>query len=227
MALDPRKREKKLARKKAKQKAKQKNQRKLAAPTDMIARLQRCSNAPVLHSLATEVLWESGMGIVLLSRVLPNGEVAFSNFLVDRYCLGVKNAIYGIASRSRYDSRIYGDILEQGPVRRLEPAASRKLVEGAIRYAADLGFSPHRDYHKAKYIFADIDPQECSEEFEYGGEDGKPQFIAGPYDTPHRCQQIVRTLHDRQGPEGFHFFMPAAPGMSIEDLELIEDASED
>ena len=84
----------------------------------------------------------------------------------------------------------------------LKPEAARKLVEGAVRYAADLGFSPHVDYRKAKAIFGDISAESCGEEFRYG-KDGQPLFVNGPFDDQARCRHIIRTLTQRLGPDGF------------------------
>ena len=41
------------------------------------------------------------------------------------------------------------------------PAYARKLVEGAMADARDLGFDPHVDYRIAKAIFGDVDAAAC------------------------------------------------------------------
>ncbi|KKK83308.1 hypothetical protein LCGC14_2794680, partial [marine sediment metagenome] len=90
MGLDPRKRQKKLQRRKAREKAK----RKVLArrgPDTLAARIQRTAAAPILHCCATDMLWDQGMSNVLVSRELDNGSVAYAMFLVDTYCLGVKD----------------------------------------------------------------------------------------------------------------------------------------
>src|SRR5206468_5281192 len=130
---------------------------------------------PVLHSSITQDLWTEGLGWVCVSRELPNGAVAPALFLVDRYCLGVKNAIAHIASRFDYESTIQKQMKEQG-AQHVSPATARKLVEAAVEYARQLGFHPHADYAKARHIFGDINPAESSEEFEFG-KDGKPFFV--------------------------------------------------
>ncbi|MFQ5825644.1 MAG: hypothetical protein ACE5JB_16520, partial [bacterium] len=86
--------------------------------------------------------------------------------------------------------------------------------EGAVAYAKDLGFSPHPDYRIANKILGDIDPDVCPMSFEFG-KDGKPFFIAGPYDTPKKCKMIMDTLTKRCGQDGFHYMVPA-------DNELLE-----
>jgi hypothetical protein len=123
------------------------------------------------------------------------------------YCLGVKNAMWGIRARGEIDSLV--EKLSCGHnTSKLTPESARRLIEGAVEYARNLGFAPHADYERAKLIFGDIDAAACSQTFEYG-KDGKPYFIAGPNDDPLRCRQIVNSLSSRLGPQGHHFFMPA------------------
>jgi hypothetical protein len=201
MALDARKRQKKVERKRAKQRAKRK-QIVRHDPHDITAQFERAGSAPVLHSLATATLWDQGMGNVLLSRSLPMRQVAFGCFLVDMYCLGVKDAFFGIMPCSEYEERALDPLEVRNDMIELTPEATRKLVEGAVEYARDLGFPPHPDYRVARLIFGNIDAGECAETFEYG-KDGKPCFINGPSDSFERCREITSILRNRCGDDGY------------------------
>lgn len=213
MAMDPRKRQKKLARRKAKEKAKK---QALAArnPRDLSTRIERSAAAPILHCRTTDVLWDQGMSHVLVSRELNSGNVAFAAFLVDMYCLGVKDVLLEVASRSRYDWEVCDKLFRDREIVNLEPEEARKLVEGAVEYARELGFPPHRDYLKARRIFGDVDASACTDQFAYG-KDGKPYFVAGPYDSASRCRRIISTLTDRCGPDGFHYMMPLSEAGTV------------
>ena len=206
MATDPRKRQKKLERRNAKRKEK-KHHLIRDQSAGSVAKLEAAAQCPVLHCWVADVLWEEGIGSVLLSRLLPNGSVAVAVFLVDRYCLGVKNAMVTIASRSDYESQFVHGLRRQYPAQDVSLAYARKLVEDAVEYAEELGFHPHADYHDAEVLFGDVDANECAEEFEFG-KDGQPFFFAGPHDTPARCRLILATLTDRCGVGGFHYFIP-------------------
>ena len=155
-----------------------------------------------------EALWESGIGSVLVSRQLSSGNVAFVMFLVDVYCLGVKDIFFNIVPRAIYDEEIYGHLLEQGPVRHFTPECARKLVEGAVAFAAAVELPPHPDYRVGKLIFGDILTDDCAEEFDFG-RNGKPSFFAGPHDDEARCREIINTLHRVCGPHGYYFTVPA------------------
>jgi hypothetical protein len=210
MAKDPRKHQKKLERKRAKQKARKKAIQRIDAGST-VSRIERSASSPILHCLRSDP--STGMCNVLVSRAMPSGNVAFVMFLVDAYCLGVKDVMFDVVSRVRYDMQYYGDLVKKYDVEELTPEAGRKYVEGAVDYALELGFAPHKDYAKAQRIFGDIDAAACSDEFEYG-RDGKPLFVAGPHDSASRRDRIMSMLEARCGPNGYHYMIPVRdPGM--------------
>lgn len=211
MAADPRKRQKKLEKKAAKRKSKHEVIVK-EKHASLAERLKEAARYPILHCRVMKSLWSQGMGQVFLSRELPNGSVAFAVFLVDRYCLGVKDAFYNIAGRFTYDARFRTK--HQHLFEPTSPEAARKIVEGAVAYAQNLGLAPHPEYEKAALLFGDIDPAACPETFEFG-KDGKPFFTSGPNDTPARCREVLHNLNTRLGPDGFHFMIRIDPGEKV------------
>jgi hypothetical protein len=206
MPVDPRKRQKKQERRAAQRKAKQ-HQLSREKHAGLPERLSAAAKCPILHCWVTTDVWDQGIGWLCLSRLLPNGSVAFALFLVDRYCLGVKNVMAEIAGRYTYDTRIVQKTRSEFTVQEMQPAAARKFIEGAVAYARGFGIQPHPDYQKAKLLFGGIDPGECAETFEYG-KDGKPFFVGGPNDTLERSRQIVRMLEQSCGPGGFDYLIP-------------------
>lgn len=206
MATDPRKRQRKLERR-ASQRKEKKHVIAREQSAGLAKRLTEAVKYPILHSQATEGLWSEGIGQVMLSRLLPNGTVAVAAFLVDRYCLGVKDAFAFILGRSSYDEKFVRQTRSRFAVRDLSPPAARKIVEQAIAYARGLGIAPHPDYQTAMVLFGDIDASECQEEFEFG-KDGKPFFVPGPGETPERSRQIVSILTHSCGADGFHYLIP-------------------
>ena len=187
MATNPGKRQKQLARKKSKRKAK----RVVIAHTGGSATLvQAAARAPVERCLVPQELFEVGIGSIFLSRRLGDGTLVTVAFLVDTYCLGVKDAFVMDVPMQDLDQRLatqpqtYVDI----PI-----ACARKLVHGAVAFARDLGLPPHSDYAKFEKLFGDADPMACEQVFEYG-RDGRPQYIPGPNDSPQLMQRVARVL---------------------------------
>jgi hypothetical protein len=152
-------------------------------------------------------------------------------FLVDSYCLGVKDCYGRLMVRAEYDA-MCKQLDTKFSMEDHSPADVRKLVEDVVEYARQLGFEPHPDYHRVKTIFGDIDPRESNEEFEFGSE-GKPLFVSGPNDSLERSRQIISTLQHSCGPDGFHYMVAVAAGRSltrhiaIENDEDTEDTEDD
>jgi hypothetical protein len=225
MATDPRKRQRKLERRSAKRKEKKHHLIK-ETQLGLGERLTAATKFPILHASITEDFWDQGIGWVLLSRELPMGQVGVAVFLVDRYCLGVKNVLAAIVSHSEYENEFVRKMRKEFAPREVSPATVRKCVEEAVAYAQNLGFPPHADYHKAKLLFGDIDASQSTEQFEFG-KNGKPLFINGPNDSPSRCRHVINTLVRTRGPGNFDTLMMAGPDGDTRGLPQIVDDDSD
>jgi yecA family protein len=106
---------------------------------------------------------------------------------------------------------------------RLHPACAKKLIEGAIAYAEDLGFAPHRDYRKARKVLSGIDAALCPTDFTYG-RDGKPCYVAGPDDSEERVERVLAILESRCGPDGFGYVYPEEGGGERDAIDDLRDA---
>jgi hypothetical protein len=216
MSSNPKKRQKSLERRAAKRKEK-KHEIVRTQHAGLAERLSAANKHPVLHASLGTNLEEQGMGWVLFSRLMPNGLVAVVLFLVDSYCLGVKNVIAQILPRASYDSKIIGKMRSDLSARPAPPAEVRKFLEEVVAYSRRLGFAPHPEYERAMLLFGDIDARESDARFEFG-KNGKPCYINGPNETPAQARQILATLnHSCGGPDGYNFSLLEGPGspMSI------------
>ena len=151
-------------------------------------------------------LFELGIGNVLVARFRASGLVEMGVFLVDVFCLGVKDAFYTRADETEYDSEMLDDIMPPENRTPIDPPSARKLVEGAVAYAKDLGFNPHPDYKKASRVFGGINPADSTASFPYG-QNGKPFYVQGPHDSFQLCLRILKQLRARFGDGNFHFMV--------------------
>jgi tetratricopeptide (TPR) repeat protein len=160
---------------------------------------------PIHAALATKNLFAKGIGMLALARKLPDGQVAMATFVVDVYCLGVKRARSGILSADEWAA-----FAQRLDLEAIDPGCLRKLIEGAVAYARDLGFAPHADYARAAALFGNIDAATCAQRYTYGKDD-KPLYVSGPEDTPAQSRHILETLTRRLGAKGFHFLTAGNP----------------
>lgn len=207
MALDARKLQKKKEKRNAKRRSLE-AARKASLQPSLKGVLARPDSYPLLDCCRSADLFEQGIGYVLISRSTPGRHVAGSLFLVDTYCLGVKNAMTFMLAHGSYTrDMLRGPIFESSGRQPLEPAAARKLVEGAVAYADGLGLAPHADYRIAKGMFGAIDSADCREEFVYG-KDSKPLYVAGPHESVADARAIITTLAQSCGDGGFDYVVP-------------------
>jgi hypothetical protein len=203
MVMDEKRRQKKLARKAAKRK------RNLGAKRGEFPGKERliafAADKPLHECLIPRVLYEQGIGNVVISRKMPNGDIAAAFFLVDIYCLGVKNCFFTIIPPGVYAQRIANLVQKEGAEHAM-PACAVKLIKGAVAYAESLGLHAYRDYFSLKGFFGSIDPTTCPKEFEFG-KDGKPFYIAGPNETQEDSEKIMAALTRKVGSDGFHYMV--------------------
>ncbi|HWZ43458.1 MAG TPA: hypothetical protein VNW97_08265 [Candidatus Saccharimonadales bacterium] len=171
----------------------------------MALQMAQAASAPILECLVPVNLFETGIGNLVFARSLPDGRIALGVFLLDVFCLGIKNAFFSMVTRDEYDRRLRQRLVDED-LQRVEPACLRKLVEGGVVYARELGFTPHADYAMAHQIFGDVDSAMCTSYFNYGHE-GKPLYISGPNETAAQVKAIVDHLHRRLGPGNFDYMV--------------------
>ena len=208
MALSEKRRQRKIERKNKKRKQLKKP---LSIPPRLGHRAAGFGGFPVHECLVPSGLFETGVGTVIVARKAADGNIALGAFLVDVYCLGVKDAMFNIVGELEYEQSIKARFIasHQGQhYEQLHVACARKLIEGAVAFAENHGFSPHRDYRDAKNIFGDADASACPVRFTYGM-NGKPFYMRGPYESASRAKRILETLHKTCGEGGYDYFVPA------------------
>jgi hypothetical protein len=91
-------------------------------------------------------------GVVVARRHRPR-RVSVCGYLVDVYCLGVKNALGPDVMNDRdlpgFVGLFFRAFEEAGEPIEAPLELARHLVWGAVDYARKLGFSPHPDFHPA------------------------------------------------------------------------------
>lgn len=147
---------------------------------------------------------EHGLAQVLVVRRRGNSSADAGFFLVDVWCLGVKDAF---ADTDLLESELEDYIAERLPEATSEPihpTCAKKLIEGAVAYAERFGFAPHRDFRKARRVLSGIDAALCPTDFTFG-RDGRPCFVRGPHDSEERLERVLAILEARCGEDGYDF----------------------
>ncbi len=162
------------------------------------------------HEAHIEKNWEkTGLAHLLVARVREGGVTDYAVFLVDLFCLGVKD-VYSETGARESEVREFIEVrLPAGHRERIHPACARKMIEGALAYAESLGFAPHRDFRKARKVLSGVDRALCPREFAYGRA-GRPCYIRGADDSDERVNRVLAILEARRGADGFDCEDPGA-----------------
>jgi len=203
MALTHKQRLAKLERKRRKRRERQRSRRTPPPEIPALWAVRHAAACPIHECYATQSIFQHGVGEVLLSRRVRADAVCVAGFLVDVYCRGAKDVfLFPALPMQEYNDLIVDRGRDYAEIQPVAPAYARKLVEGAVEYAARFRLRPHRDYQVARLLFGDINPAECDERFEFGFE-GKPRLMKGVNDTMEGFKTLIGILTTVCGPDGF------------------------
>ncbi len=210
MPRDPNQAQQAAERKQAKREQKHPNLAQYHVPPGWVEK----ALAWPIHEVLLPRDWDNTNTLVtaLVARGSFSDQIAAASFLVDLACLGVKDATLRLFKTQReYEERMRETVMS---TQRMAPDSLdlvAKILDTAVEYAHRWGFEPHATYHQARWLLADALPERCSVHIPTGGPDGKPHFVAGPYDN---VQQIMAKLTKTAGPGGFHYtvFTGSDPG---------------
>jgi hypothetical protein len=150
--------------------------------------------------------WEKGSGLVqiLLARRQPNEKICCGTYLVDKFCLGLKNTFAKTNLTPERYQEVYDRIASRQTLTKCPIELAHEMIYGSIDYAAQFGFQPQSDWAQTQYM---LEPRGTLKEpykLKFG-QKGKPLFIAGPYDD---TKKIIKQLEATAGPGKFDFIAP-------------------
>jgi hypothetical protein len=218
MAIDQKKLQKKLAKKKAKRKtalsAKKKETSFLPKFNSQPKAIVVAKNSPVEECLIGEEIFSKGIGTSIIARKMPADHIGAGVFLLDVWCLGVKNTFFTVLSKSEYVRRLEEIEFREGLIN-IHPSCLKKIIDGCIEFSGKLGFNPHREYKLAQHMLAGIDSTVCPNQYTFG-KDGKPFYVSGPYENEQKIQMILNKLLKNCG-EGNYDYLVSPGGFEIEE----------
>ena len=179
-------------------------------------RIQHADDYPIEACYLNADWKERGLARIVVTRSQENGKAMVGAFLVDIFCLGVKNTFCneGLTRTEIEDELLPGFYQDEEPTR-VGINYAKEIICGAVEYAKSLGFEPHPDFELSRHVLG-------TEEFsrtrglKFGGPEGKPLYIAGPDDD---AATILRRLRDKLGENGFNFITPEDVWEAVEEDE--------
>jgi hypothetical protein len=167
------------------------------------ARVLRAAQAPIRYCMLTEALFDAGIGTLIVARGATPDHLAFGAFLLDVFCLGIKDVTFDSRESDEFDA--YVAVTDAGsPLAPVDPSDARKLLRDLAVWSQSIGFPPHRDFAAVERIFGDVSADESEVEFPFGC-DGKPLYIPGPFESATLIRRRIEQLQKHLGDGGFEF----------------------
>lgn len=154
-----------------------------------------CSKFPV-HECKVLKDWEdTGISPIYVSRKLTNTSYVLISYLVDFWCLGLKDTMlkFGISQTDLKYTYSQSDDLES-----VSYQDARSLILGAIDFAKAIHISPDPSWHgiPSSFIESHLTYQK---KFSFG-QQGKPFYVSGPYDYErYNIAEVINKVSEAQG----------------------------
>jgi hypothetical protein len=156
--------------------------------------LQHARDFPLYGCWIMEGWQDAGITPVIVAREEEPGKIMFGVYMVDLYCLGIKD----VFTRTDYSLNRFERELPKlcsGAPQQCSVELGHEVIYGGLEYAKKLGFQPHPDYHKQ---MADLmlDPPDAHPRVDHVafGKDGQPFYVTGPYDDQRKISFVIKTL---------------------------------
>jgi hypothetical protein len=174
----------------------------------LAVRVNRVAGTPIRDCLISDGWAESGMATLTLTRGLGSGPLVMGSFLLDMFCLGIKDVLF--RSIDGHEFNVLRKTMDRAaPLSPVAPAYGRKLLRDLAAWATSIGFPPHRDFATVERLFGTVDADECTAEFRFG-HDGKPVYMSGPSETPRQVRRRLEQFEERFGNAGSGLLLDAS-----------------
>ncbi len=169
--------------------------------------LQNARTYPLYGCWIMQGWRDEGITPVVVARKQENGRILFGVYMVDLYCLGIKDAF----TRTDYSVNQFNRELPKlcaGTPERCSVELAHEVIYGGLEYAEKIGFQPHPDFIRLQ---ADqvLDPPDAHPRVDHVtfGKDGKPLFVSGPYDNAIKIRSVINTLTHTCGEGKFDYLI--------------------
>lgn len=181
---------------------------------------KKARSLPIHECLVNEEWQEQGFANLVIARSHTNGNITACIYLVDLYCLGVKDTHYLFNStRLNYHEKFGGN--DKMNFKPISYTLAHNIVYAGLEFAEEYGFIPHKDFTSITRFMLEEDTEDVELIDIECGKDGKPFYVSGPYDDDQKIRKIVAQLEKTAGAGNYDYILPGS------DDEYDEEDEED
>lgn len=172
---------------------------------------------PIYKCYKSTVPSDTRQMAIFVARQHPQGNITFGGYMLDRWCLGVKDALWEF----NVDPSVLEDYMSKmngtggQVVEEIDYVEAHNWVYGAHDWAADAGIEPAKDFALARYILEPDDDNVELIEYDFG-KDGEYWLMAR---TNFEASKYIPTLKKNLGEGNFQVIIDERLEYSDEEEE--------
>lgn len=156
---------------------------------------ERARKLPIGKCYINSNWQKEGLAEILVTRNRADGNFVFGVYLVDIYCLGVKDAFCNNNVTQEKIDEVIERVYNGNEITEIPYVEAHNIIYGAIEFAEEADIPPIKDFNLAKYVLEEDTDDIPLIEYEYG-KDGKYFLVCGPND---RDRLFIEPLRRKLG----------------------------
>jgi hypothetical protein len=145
-----------------------------------------------------------GLANIFIARRHASGNVTFCVYLVDTYCLGVKDTFFNC----NVPPEVLDDCIGKGrntfSMEEISYDLAHNIIFAALEYAGEYGFKPNKHFTSTTQYFLENDSDNIPLiDIQCGTKDGRPLYVNNGYETLAQAEKIIRQLEKTAGKGNF------------------------
>lgn len=151
---------------------------------------QKARSLKIKACYITEDHEKYGLGHIVVAREHNGGKITAGFYLIDKFCLGVKNTFYRFRMED-YEFKEVLDNMNEIGIKEIGYEEAHNLIYGAVEFAEEAGIEPHKNFAVTQYILEEDNDDVPLIEYEYG-KNGKHYLMANNYLEASRYIPLLR-----------------------------------
>ncbi len=188
---------------------------------------QKARSLPIYECWITSNWKNSGLASICISRIHSNGNLTLGMYLVDLYCLGLKDTTYRFNFfRSDYNELI-DDMKEKQEMTKIDYPLAHNIIFAGIEYADELGFKPPKEFTSVTQYILEEDNDDIELIEIECGHDGEPFYIKSENTSIAQFHSILNTLNKSVGEGNYKIFINDSMDDLFDDDDEYDDDEQD